>query len=132
MFVPKIVQFMHVCALHVCVCVCSNLALLFSHLGILTSSESTAARLAGTAGQLHNYHSPQTTFDVVPQTTMPSLPSSLAAARRVLITKAITICIQTTVSQTVGKNSDESWVKFWRGLSLVEHRRGVSSRDTES
>lgn len=93
---------------YVCVCAdyrgCRDPALLFSHLGLLTSSESTVIRLAGTAGQLHNYHFPETTFvfDVVPQTTMPSFASSPTGTQRVLITKAITICIQTSVSQTVG------------------------------
>lgn len=45
--------------------------------------------LAGTAGQLHNYHLPEPAFvfDVVPETTMPSLSSSLSSPRKVLITK---------------------------------------------
>lgn len=106
MSIPKFLSNLCRC---VCVCVhvcadyrgCRDPAPLFSHLGLLTSSESM---VIGTAGQLHNYHLLQTAFvfDVVPHTTMPSLSSSLSSPHKVLITKAITICIQTTVSQTVG------------------------------
>lgn len=92
--------------------VCRDPALLFSHLGLLTSLESTVIWLAGTEGQLHKYHLQETTFDVVPQTPMPSLSPSLTGTHSVLITKAITICIQTTVTQTVGMDSDEGCMDF--------------------
>ena len=112
MLIPKFLSNLCRCVC-VCVCVqttggCRDPALLFSHLGLLTSSESAVIRLAGTAGQLHNYHLPETTFvfDVVPQTTMLSFSSSPTGAHSVLITKAITICIQTAVSQTAGQDPD--------------------------
>lgn len=99
MSIPKIPSNLCRC---VHVCKTTGYAQTRPHLGILTSSVSTVIQLPGTAGQLHNYHLLEPSFDVAPQTTMPSLPSSLTGTHRVLITKAITICIQTPVSQTVG------------------------------
>lgn len=90
----------------------------FSHLGLLTSSESTVMQLAGTAGQLHSYHLLETTFCLwccsSNNAFLLFIPPT--GTCRVLIIKVITICIQTTVAQAVDWDADVGHTQFWKGL----------------